>query len=184
MFEEAIKSEMDWILSIDSDSLFNSEQLSTLLDEFAQTPQADAMAALQCRRGKPFPLMTCGHTTDIEVTDKRPIKVTTAHFGLTLFRVADLQDVPKPWFKSEPDEDGGYGDERLDDDIWFWHQWRLAGKTIYVAPRVSIGHLEETVAVFDDDLNPSHQYVHEWREQNLNQSVCSEDGKDGSAAKS
>jgi len=78
-----------------------------------------------------------------------------------------LVDVPKPWFKSEPDENGEYGDNRLDDDIWFWHQWRLAGKTIYVTPRVSIGHLEEMVAEFDDDLNQRHVYLNEWREKNL-----------------
>lgn len=167
MFEEAVANHCDWILSIDSDSLFSAEHLSTLLDEFAKTPQADAMAALQCRRGKPFPLLTCGHEQNIEITDKAPIKVTTAHFGLTLIRVESLLDVPKPWFFAEPENGGTWGDQRLDDDIWFWHQWRKAGKSIYVAPKVSIGHLEETVAVFDDDLNPKHEYVHEWRQQHL-----------------
>jgi len=95
--------------------------------------------------------------------------VTTAHFGLTLIRVDSLKDVEKPWFYSQPDEDGEYGDNRLDDDIWFWHQWRLAGKKIYVAPSVSIGHLEETVAVFDDDLQPKHEYIAEWRDKHLTQ---------------
>ena len=55
---------------------------------------------------------------------------------------------------------------RLDDDIWFWHQWRLSGKTIYVAPSCAIGHLEETVAMFDDNMQAKHIYVHEWRKAN------------------
>jgi hypothetical protein len=170
MFESAIDQGIDWILSIDSDSLFNEHHLKTLFEEFGTHPEADAMAALQCRRGKPFPLMTVGGTDEIQVTeDKAPMLVTTAHFGLTLIRVDALKEVPKPWFYTQPDDKGEYGDDRLDDDIWFWHQWRLAGKKIYVAPRVSIGHLEETVAMFDDDLNPKHEYIHEWRNTNLNQ---------------
>jgi len=169
MFESAIEQGIEWILSIDSDSLFNEHHLTALFEEFGRHPEADAMAALQCRRGKGFPLMTVGGTDEIQVTpDKTPMLVTTAHFGLTLIRVDALKDVPKPWFYTQPDDKGEYGDDRLDDDIWFWHQWRLAGKKIYVAPKVSIGHLEETVAIFDDDLNPKHEYIHEWRNQNLN----------------
>lgn len=169
MFENAVEKGLDWILSIDSDSLFSSEQLSLLLDTFAQTPDADAMAALQCRRGSPYPLMTTGKGIDNEVikVDGRPIKVTTAHFGLTLIRVDALRTLPKPWFASQPDDNGEWGDGRLDDDIWFWHQWRRNGKKIYVAPGVSIGHLEEVVACFDENLKPKHIYVHQWREQNL-----------------
>lgn len=167
MFQEAVDNDLDWVLSIDSDSLFTAEQLSTLCDVFAQTPDADAMAALQCRRGSPYPLMTTGATIDttISIDRGKPLKVTTAHFGLTLIRVEALKAVPKPWFVSRPDADGDWSDARLDDDIWFWHQWRLAGKTIYVAPQVSIGHLEETVGVFDDNLLPQHLYLHEWREK-------------------
>lgn len=168
MFESAVADGLDWILTIDFDSLFNVDQLSALLHEFGQHPEADAMAALQSRRGTPYPLMTQGGAHGIQLTTLDPIKVTTAHFGLTLIRVEDLKDIPKPWFKSEPDEKGEYGDDRLDDDIWFWHQWRLAGKTIYVAPRVSIGHLEEMVACFDDDLQQQHLYLNQWREQHLN----------------
>ena len=171
MFETAVEDGVDWILSIDSDSLFSAEQVSLLLDAFATCPKADAMAALQCRRGAKFPLMTIGGQDGKQLPTLDPFLVTTAHFGLTLIRVDVLKTVPKPWFKSEPDEHGEYGDDRLDDDIWFWHQWRLAGKSIYVAPRVSIGHLEETVAMFDEHLNPYHEYIHKWRSTHLPRSV-------------
>ena len=168
MFNDAIDQGMDWILSIDSDSLFNEQHLSDLFDEFGQHPEADAMAALQCRRGKPFPLMTCGGSEGMELKTLDPFLATPAHFGLTLIRVDSLKQIPKPWFKSEPDADGEYGDDRLDDDIWFWHQFRLAGKKLYVSPKVSIGHLEETVACFDEHLQPKHEYIHEWRTKHLN----------------
>jgi len=168
MFEDAVSQGVDWILTVDSDSLFNSEHLSQLMTEFGSNPHIDALAALQCRRGKPFPLITKGGEQGITITNKEPFLVTTAHFGLTLIRVEDLVQIKKPWFYGQPDENGEWGDERLDDDIWFWHQWRLAGKNIYVAPRVSIGHLEEMVAGFNDDLTPKHEYMHEWRKRNLN----------------
>lgn len=170
MFESAVEKGVDWILAVDSDSLFSAEQVSMLLDQFANCPRAAAMAALQCRRGQPYPLLTDRRNTGI-VTDGRPIKVTSAHFGLTLIRAEDLEAIPKPWFFAEPEKNGEWGDDRLDDDIWFWHQLRLAGKEVYVTPTVSIGHLEETVAVFDEHLQPKHQYVTEWREKNLKPSI-------------
>ena len=169
MFEKAVADGVDWILSVDSDSLFTATQLSLLLDTLASNPHIDALAALQCKRGAMDPLFTTGEACgprSMEVTGS-PIKVLTAHFGLTLFRVDALKEVEKPWFKSQPCKDGTWGDERMDDDIWFWHQWRKAGKTIYVAPKVSIGHLEETVVMFNEQMQPEHMYVGQWREQHL-----------------
>lgn len=169
MFEKAVADGIDWILSLDSDSLFTAEQLSRLMDTLASHPEIDALAALQCRRGSPYPLLTTGSNVDDQIVEvgNQPIKVTTAHFGLTLIRVDALREVPKPWFAAKPCDDGTWGDERLDDDIWFWHQWRLAGKNIYVAPTVSIGHLEETVVQFNEKMEPEHMYVGQWREANV-----------------
>lgn len=169
MLEDAIADGLDWILTIDSDSVFTTEHLSILFDEFAKHPEADAMAALQCRRGKPFPLLTIPEKSqekEVQV-DGSPILVATAHFGLTLLRVSELKEVAKPWFKSEPDKDGGWGDDRLDDDIWFWHQWRLAGKTIYVTPRSSIGHMEEMIAMFDEKMQTCYLHMADWKQKFL-----------------
>jgi predicted SAM-dependent methyltransferase len=169
MFDKAVNDGIDWILSLDSDSLFTPEQLSLLMDTLASNPHIDALAALQCRRGSPYPLLTTGTGVDNQVVEvsNQPIKVTTAHFGLTLIRVDSLRKTPKPWFFAQPSDEGDWDDSRLDDDIWFWHQWRLAGNTLYVAPSVSIGHLEETVVQFNDKMEPEHMYVHQWRESNL-----------------
>ena len=169
MFDKAVDDGIDWILSLDSDSLFTPEQLSLLMDTLASNPHIDALAALQCRRGSPYPLLTTGTGEDNQIVEvsNQPIKVTTAHFGLTLIRVDSLRKTPKPWFFAQPSDEGNWDDSRMDDDIWFWHQWRLAGNTLYVAPSVSIGHLEETVVQFNDKMEPEHMYVHQWREGNL-----------------
>ena len=168
MFQDAVDKGLDWILSLDSDSLFTADHVKRLMAIMASNPHIDALAALQCRRGGKYPLMTTGTGVNDEhiQVDGSPIKVTTAHFGLTLIRVESLKQVQKPWFWSQHDDAGNWSDDKLDDDIWFWHQWRKAGKTIYVAPSVSIGHLEETVAMFDENLQARHIYVHEWRKEN------------------
>lgn len=168
MFQDAVDKKLDWVLSIDSDSIFTTEHVRHLMDVFYRHPEIDALAALQCRRGAPYPLLTTGKGIQDEhhEVDGKPFLVTTAHFGLTLFRVDKLKQVEKPWFVSQPDKDGNWGDDRLDDDIWFWHQWRKAGHSIYVAPSCSIGHLEEMIAVFDQNLQPKHIYMHDWRKMN------------------
>ena len=163
---ELVDEGIDWILTIDFDSVFTAEQLDQLIETFGANAHIDALAALQVRRNGDRPLMTCGKAEEIQ-TDLSPILVTTSHFGLTLIRAEELKTVPRPWFKGEPDKDGNWSSDRMDDDIWFWHQWRLAGKRIYVDPKVRIGHVEECVSWFDDKLNVQRSSVPEWREANV-----------------
>jgi hypothetical protein len=165
-FQNALADSVDWLLCLDYDSMITTRHVGDLLKIVSERPDIDALAALQSRRGsEEAPLMVIPGTTQLEVTGE-PIKVATAHFGLTLIRVEALKDVAKPWFKSEPDSNGEWGDGRFDDDIWFWHQWRKAGKNIYVAPDVRIGHLQLMVSEFDDDMKMRHVHVQEWREAN------------------
>ena len=165
-FQDAVTDGIDWILTIDYDSMITARHVDALLGILGEHPDIDALAALQSRRGsEDSPLMTIAGQTKVEVTGE-PIKVATAHFGLTLIRTECLADVAKPWFKSEPDEQGDWGDGRLDDDIWFWHQWRKAGNNIYVAPDVRIGHLQLMVSEFDEDMQPRHVHVADWRKAN------------------
>lgn len=161
-FNDSVAAGTDWILTIDHDSIFTAKDVSALLDEFARNPHIDALAAMQVRRGSEYPLMTIGRQTEAHVTEE-PVLATTAHFGLTLIRVDALTEIPKPWFYGRPDAAGEWGDNRLDDDIWFWHQWRLAGKNVYVSPRVRIGHMESMISEFDDDMKVRHVYPTEWR---------------------
>ena len=160
-FQECLAEGVDWILAIDYDSMPTPRALDALIGTFGSHPEIDALASLQMRRGNDFPLMTRAGETEIEITNQ-PIKVHTAHFGMTLIRTESLRDLPKPWFASKPDKNGEWEDERLDEDIWFWHQWRLAGKTIYVDPTARIGHLELVVSEYDEEMQPHHLPISDW----------------------
>ena len=162
-FEKAIRDGVDWLLCIDYDSMITAHHVDALLGHFGENPHIDALAALQCRRGQEeSPLMTIAGKTSLEI-DGAPVQVSTAHFGLTLIRVECLEDIPKPWFKAEPDPKGEWGPGRFDDDIWFWHQWRLAGRSVYVAPDVRIGHLQLMVSEYDENMQCRHVHVSDWQ---------------------
>jgi hypothetical protein len=55
-FEQALDEGIDWDLTLDYDSLFTSKHVQLLIDALGQNPEIDAVAALQCRRGRPLPL--------------------------------------------------------------------------------------------------------------------------------
>jgi hypothetical protein len=46
-------------------------------------------------------------------------KIATGHFGLTLFRASTLKKLPHPWFLPDPDKDGLWEKDRVDEDIYF-----------------------------------------------------------------
>ncbi len=164
-FEEAIEAKVDWLLTIDYDSMIHAKHIDLLMGVMGNHPEIDAIAAMQARRGEvDTPLMTVKDQTSVD-TDGTPMKVSTAHFGLTFIRLSALKDVPKPWFASKPDPDGGWGEGRYDDDIWFWHQWREAGKSLYVHPQCRIGHLQLMVSEFDEKYQPRHVHIKTWRER-------------------
>lgn len=169
MFEESIEEGCDVGITIDFDSVFTAEQLMRLLRHVVSNPEIDCVAAMQCRRGGKTPLATCGTVRSIDTDMTTPFQVTTAHFGLTAIDFAKLREVKKPWFFCSPDENGEYGDAKIDSDIWFWKQWREAGNTVYMDPGCQIGHLEEVVTSFEvvgDRFEAVHRYPNEWAKAN------------------
>ena len=166
--ELCVERELDWILTLDYDALFSARHLDTMFGLFGQNPHIDALVGLQAKRNTGDPLMTIKTKggEDIEITGA-PVKVDTAHFGLTLLRVDALREIPKPWLCGQPGPDGTWTHpDHIDPDIWFWKQWAKAGKTLYVAPTVRIGHLEMMVSEFDADMNQHHITIGQWREEN------------------
>ncbi len=154
-------------LCLDYDTVFTKYHVDALLGHLANNPEIDAIAALQTKRRHKEPLMSLiGDDTSIDYKGK-PLQVASAHFGLTLLRLECLTDIPKPWFNAQPNDAGEWHDGHVDDDIWFWNAWRKAGKTIYVAPDVRIGHLEMMVSQFDDKLQHQLLTMPEWREQHV-----------------
>ena len=164
--EGAIEDGVDWAITVDYDSLFTHKHIATLLQTMAEHPEMDALSALQCRRGvSSYPLLTVeGMEDKAEMAVCGPFQVATAHFGLTVINLHALKEIKKPWMWSRPADGGGWGEGRLDDDIWFWHQWKEAGKTVYVHPDCQIGHLQLMVSQFNLDGKPEHIHVKEWHE--------------------
>jgi len=171
MFEGCVEGGIDFILTVDFDTMLTPQDISKLLLTIAHRDEIDALAALEPRRNNDRPLMTIGTEQEVMIgSGFDPIKVTTAHFGLTAIRVEALVDMPKPWFFGQPTSEGLWDNdspEKMDDDIWFWHQWRKHGKNIYVDPGIRIGHLEETVAYYDKEMELHRVSVPEWRKRFL-----------------
>lgn len=162
MMEEVCEIDADLIVTIDGDSVFNAEHIKRLISIVAQEEKIDALAPLQLRRGKCDALGYCEGKSTVE-WNGYPVQLTSAHFGLTVLRVDKLRKCKKPWFFSQPDENGEWGDRRIDDDIWFWKQWQEAENTLYMDIGCRIGHLEEMVAVFDENFQPTHVYPNDWK---------------------
>jgi len=164
MFERAIEEGVDVGLTVDFDSVFTKNHIDLLLSRLCFNDNIDAVASMQCRRGGKTPLASTGEHKRVD-TDGEPIKVRTAHFGLTAIDMHKLKDVPKPWFWSQPDEKGEWTDNKTDDDIWFWRQWEKAGNSVYLDTTCRIGHLEEVVTHFvevDGEYQAIHSYPKDW----------------------
>ena len=168
MLEQVERQGVDIAIAVDSDSLFSATQLKTIIENCVNDPEIDALAALQCRRGMANPILSVDTTNKvgepIQINfEGKPLRVKTAHFGLTVFKIPKLKDVPKPWFFAQPNADGSWGEDRVDDDIWFWKQWEKAGNSVYIDSSVSIGHLEELVSCFDSEGKHQVQYPKDWK---------------------
>ncbi len=159
----------DFVVTFDYDSIFTEQDFDALLQAIVNDDKIDAISSLQMRRGKGHALLTIGAQAqqEIKADSNTPIKVSTAHFGLTIFRVSAFKDIPLPWLWNVPNGGrfitlpngnealemlptfGGWEDEhegRLDADIYLWKKFEKYGRSAYVLPGVQIGHIEEVIA--------------------------------------
>jgi hypothetical protein len=150
MLEDAIAKGIDVAVMVDFDSIFTGEDVTQLISRLVYTDHIDALAALQTKRSTPTPLFSkAGLSGDVNLTGE-VIEVDTAHFGLTAIKLDRLKGMPKPWFWSQPNEHGEWGDGRTDADVSFWRSWISFGRSIYIDLTTSIGHMEEMVCGFSD----------------------------------
>lgn len=163
MLADLVAKGVEFALTIDFDSMFTPEHIQRLLNIIAADEKIDAITAIQPKRGCGSILAAMDQHTELE-WDGLPVQVTSAHFGLTVIRLAKLKTVPKPWFISKPDVNGDWVGDKIDDDVWFWKQWREAGNTVFVDPGTRLGHLEEMVTVYDRDMKLVHHYPKDWSE--------------------
>lgn len=169
LMENAIAECCDIIVTIDSDSIFNAGHINRLLAVLCNDDSVDALASMQARRSMAYPLFTTGadKVQSVSVQADVPFRVSTAHFGLTVIKVEKLLQVAKPWFFAQPSEAGTWHKDssKIDDDVWFWRQWAKADNTLYVDPGCCIGHMEEMVSYYDEQLNLKHVYPADWHDE-------------------
>lgn len=162
----------DWIIAVDYDSMFTSEEVTELLILATRYPEADALIPIQAKRGPINELLVgmkrADDPTKANIVSKETFSgeitpVILGHFGLTLFKVEALKKTAKPWFWAQPNpETGEWDDKKVDADIYFWHKFAEAGNQAYSANRVKIGHLDETVMWVNDDFQIVRQSFHDY----------------------
>jgi hypothetical protein len=162
MFEQCVKDGIEYMITIDSDSLFTSSQLHQLIST-AVTKDLDALASFQCKRGSES-LLAFKQGVSKVLWSGEPLEVDAAHFGLTCINVAKLEGVAKPWFMCQPDLDGCWEEGRIDADVFFWSQWKKANRKVFVDPSIRIGHCEELVTMHTENFEVKHLYPKQWDE--------------------
>lgn len=176
--QEAIATGVEWIITLDYDTVFTAGHLEQLLSLAQRHPEADAIAPIQANRHEPTPLMT------INGADGKPLgcipsdyfdteltAVDTAHFGLTMIRVSALLAMPQPWFLGVPNAAGEWYDGRTDEDIYFWKKWKAAGHSLYLANRVAVGHMEIMIRWPGEDFRAFHQHPSDFNKDGVPEEV-------------
>ncbi len=165
----AIHRGAEIIITIDYDTWFTEAHIKAMIRLLHKYPEADAICPPQVKREKDE-LLVGTITQDGKpvagVGDSAPSgewwRVSTAHFGMTFFRVSALAKLKKPWFLGVPDPSGGWGDGRQDPDIYFWNNWNACGLKLFQANNVPIGHLQ-LLCTFPgtaaDKFKPIHCYM-------------------------
>lgn len=158
-----------YILCLDYDSLFSVDDVLALYRVMEAHPEVDALCPIQCGRDRSTPLMTVADAEgknrsmlDPAEMAKELLELRTAHFGCTFFRADAFAKLAKPWFNSVPDENGTWGEGRVDADIKFWFNFRDAGLRVFQANRVAIGHGQWVASFPNQNLETQHIYTAEY----------------------
>jgi hypothetical protein len=158
-------SDYDYFITTDYDSLYTEKDVATLIRLIKEHPEADAIASLQ--QGRFNGALLSGDFDLEDLKNKDLVPASTAHFGLTIFRKSAFdRHLRKPWFYKTPDRDGDWKSNcgKVDEDIFFWNNFKASGKHLFLAPRVCIGHLE-LLALWPDAMwNESYQTLAHFRE--------------------
>ena len=173
LIEDAIANDADFVVAVDYDTLFDRDDCRYMLSMISHRPDIDALCGLQIKREVSAPLCTLLDEDTGRWTEEMPLtafqteftKLMSAHFGLTVMRCSAFADLEKPWFNGRPDPNGEWHDGRLDPDMNFWRVWREAGKTLYQANLVRLGHLQELVTWPTKELGATHQYLNEYTKE-------------------
>jgi len=144
----------EYIITVDYDTWFNENHVIRLLQLMQENPDVDAIVPVQIKRENEIPMFSIVDGNNVGVTkvpvstfDEELVQIVGGHFGLTIFRVSCFDDLKKPWFQAHPNSDGDWGENRIDEDIHFWHNFFECGKKACLATKINIGHMQQ-VCVF------------------------------------
>ena len=165
MMEQCVNDGKKYILTIDYDSIFDEHDVIRLWQIMEANPDIDAIFPLQIGRDRDSVLLSMvaengQRRTEIAASEFRreTVECETGHFGLTFIRTDALKRMKHPWFIGVPGADGRWGDDKQDDDIYFWKHFRASGNKLAVSPRVRIGHLQLIITWPGEDLRTIQQY--------------------------
>ena len=159
----------EYVLAMDYDTVYTRSDVEELMILALENPDADAIAPIQASRMRSTPLFTLtdreGNRRDQVMAEEMVadlVPAHTAHFGLTLLRCDAIRSLDRPLFWGRPGPDNTWGPERVDDDIAFWERMRAAKRSIYIAPRVAVGHAELMIRWPGRDLQAIYQHPSEF----------------------
>lgn len=167
LLENAIADGFDQVLALDYDTLANAMHVAMLL-ELAARPGVDAVFPLQAKRGSAEIIAMRDPPPDQNelawMLQQDLVPVHGGHFGATIIKLDRLKRVPKPWFQHVPGKDGGWNGTQTDADVNFWLKWRAAGNSLYLAPKVRVGHLQLVNTVPMADGTFAMQFVKQFNQ--------------------
>lgn len=162
----SLTTSFDYLLTLDYDTVFSAEDVLELVRLLDADTSLDAVCAVQMKRACDSPLLRMEDANGKARTEvhgaefnRHLTPIASGHFGLTLFRATSLASLPRPWMLPRPDEHGRWRANHLDADMAFWKHWQANGKTLCLANRVVVGHLQEVVTWPGKDLKPVYQTV-------------------------
>ena len=165
---EMQRHDAKYLITCDYDSIFTPQDVHELMRIMDAYEHIDALVPIQMKRHDDGVLLNVGGK-QIYVAEfqQNVYEVESGHFGLTVFRSKAFENLPKPWFQGIPDEDGSWGKGRVDADIFFWQRWRKSLRTVFAAPRVVIGHMQEMIAWPDRNFQLHYQSMADFSERGV-----------------
>jgi len=172
MIESQLARGMDLVTVLDYDSYYEKEHFLALCQLMQEYPEVDAIVPVQVKRESNSILAGIEDRAKAQNeynANVDLIEVDAGNFGLSIFRASAIKKLKKPWFLAVPNDKGEWGDGRLDEDIYFWRNWRECGLKVCLAPQVKIGHMQLMITWpgnLDVGSKPTQQYLND----------CAEDG--------
>ena len=162
VLEKAVEH-YEYIIICDYDSIFDRDHVGELLRLMFAYPEAHAIFPVQYRRHQQQLLGKRQATVTAGDMGKDLVDMQSGHFGLTVIRSEALQRAAKPWFMGIPNRESSYGDGKIDPDIFFWKNWADSGLSVYMAPGVKIGHMEELIVWPDKHYQQKYQSLSDFQ---------------------